>query len=116
MQVPSMASPPVEAFAGARALGTPLTAMPVLAPGTVAVITPPSHGNVTLPWELPETPTLASIANPLLGEQPQRMFPTCMRFNFSPHLQFARHYIQQLHGRKQELSCVQQRSPCSAIW
>ena len=77
MQVPSIApmAPQVEAQAGpvpqaVPVTGPPLTATPVLAPGTVAVITPPSYGNSTLPAELPASPLLASVTQPLLGAQP----------------------------------------------
>lgn len=48
-------------------MGEPLNAQPVLVPGTVAVIAPPSFGNATLPGELPPLPLLSSIAKPLLG-------------------------------------------------
>ena len=66
VQVPIMA-PPVQAFAGASVTGAPLNAQPLLMPGTVAVIAPPSFGNSTLPGELPPLPLLSSIVRPLLG-------------------------------------------------
>ena len=47
--------------------GEPMNARPILVPGTVAVIAPPSFGNATLPGELPPLPLLSSIARPLLG-------------------------------------------------
>lgn len=47
--------------------GAPLNAQPLLVPGTVAIIAPPSFGNATLPGELPPLPLLSSIARPLLG-------------------------------------------------
>lgn len=60
-------APAVVAFARAPATGAPLTATAVLAPGTVAIITPPSFSNASLPGELPPSPLLTSAVRPYLG-------------------------------------------------
>ena len=60
-------APATEAFTGPPVTGAPLSVRAELAPGTVAVITPPAYGNATLPGELTMPQLLASYVAPYLG-------------------------------------------------
>ena len=66
LPTPSIA-PAAEPFIGPPVTGAPLSVRAALAPGTVAVITPPTYGNASLPGELPLPPLLASFIAPYLG-------------------------------------------------
>ena len=82
MQVPSIApaaeslapspsrAPASDAFTGPPVTGAPLSVAAELAPGTVAVISPPAYGNATLPGELPMPQLLVSFVAPYLGVSP----------------------------------------------
>ena len=65
-----MAAPATDAFTRPPVTGAPLSVTAELAPGTVAVITPPTYGNATLPGELPMPQLLTSFVAPYLGTSP----------------------------------------------
>ena len=66
LPTPSIA-PAADALTGPPVTGAPLSVRAELAPGTVAVITPPTYSNASLPGEMPMPPLLASFIAPYLG-------------------------------------------------
>ena len=69
-------APAADAFTRPPVTGAPLSVTAELAPGTVAVITPPTYGNASLPGELPMPQLLTSFVAPYLGTGPDQLCQT----------------------------------------